>query len=77
MGDMYSGNSVYRIPWKYHNIREGGERMSDKVTADGLRAAVHQQEFGWRQTANAFSYFFFFVFSGMKMKVHLQQIYII
>jgi hypothetical protein len=59
MGEVYSGISMYRVPWRYHNIREGGVTMSDKDTATG---GVHQQEFGWRQTANAFSYLFFVYF---------------
>jgi hypothetical protein len=71
--EVYSGNSMFRVSWRYHNIREGGVTKSDKDTATG---GVHQQEFGWRQT----DYLFILissVFSGMKLKVHLQQIYLI
>jgi hypothetical protein len=52
---------MYRVPWRYHNIREGGVTMSDKDTAT---VGVHQEEFGLRQkqTANAFSYLFFVYF---------------
>jgi hypothetical protein len=61
MEEMYSGNSMLRVPWRYHNIREGGVTMSDKDTATG---AVHQQEFRWRQTENAYSYLFLWYFQA-------------
>jgi hypothetical protein len=54
---------MYRVPWRYHDIREGGVRMSNKDTASGLRACVHNQEFGWRQKTIAFSDFFVSVFT--------------
>jgi hypothetical protein len=53
-----------RVPRRYHNIREGGVRMSDKDTATGLRACINNQEFGWRQRANAFSDLFFVCFQA-------------
>jgi hypothetical protein len=70
---------MYRVPKRYHDIREGGVRMSDKDTASGLRAHVHNQEFGRRQRANVFSdlFYFFGLFFSMKIKMHQQQIYII
>jgi hypothetical protein len=46
---------MYRVPKRYHDIREGGVRMSDKDTASGLRAYVCSQKIGRRQRANAFS----------------------
>jgi hypothetical protein len=51
MGQVYSGNYMYRVPWRYCNIREGGVRMPGMDTAAGLRAGVQNQEFGWRQRA--------------------------
>jgi hypothetical protein len=40
-GDFHVQN-----PKENHDIREGGVRMSGKDTASGLRAHVHNQEFG-------------------------------
>jgi hypothetical protein len=69
---------MYRVPRRYHDIREGGVRMSDKDTASGLRAYAHNQEFGRRQRANAFSDFlknFWSVFLHVNEKAPATDLY--
>jgi hypothetical protein len=51
---------MYRVPQRY-DVRERGIRTSGKGTASELRAHVHNQEFGTRQRADAFSDGFLFV----------------
>jgi hypothetical protein len=55
---------MYRVPWRYHNIREGGVRRSGNDTVTGLRAGVHNQEFGWRKRAMLSQIYFSFCFQA-------------
>jgi hypothetical protein len=48
VGQVYSRNSIYRVPWRYHDIREGGIWKSGKNIASGLRTDVQNQKFGMR-----------------------------